>query len=92
MADFVAENPKLVSPFGADGSLTPLYVSTFWILIGIGVIGLPQIAVRAMSYKNSKSMHSAIIIGTIALGTVMFGMHLTGVLARSRITRNGNRR
>lgn len=82
MADLVAENPKLVSPFGADGSLTPLYVSTFWILIGIGVIGLPQIAVRAMSYKNSASMHSAIIIGTIALGTVMFGMHLTGVFAR----------
>ncbi|WP_102694299.1 sodium/pantothenate symporter [Rummeliibacillus pycnus] len=81
MSDLVAENPKLVSPFGADGSLTPLYVSTFWILIGIGVIGLPQIAVRAMAYKNSKSMHSAIIIGTIAIGTVMFGMHLTGVLA-----------
>lgn len=82
MADLVAENPKLVSPFGADDSLTPLYVSTFWILIGIGVIGLPQIAVRAMAYKNSKSMHTAIIIGTIAIGTVMFGMHLTGVLAR----------
>lgn len=82
MQDLVAENPNLVSPFGADGSLTPLYVSTFWILIGIGVIGLPQIAVRAMSYKNSRSMHSAIIIGTIALGTIMFGMHLTGVLAR----------
>lgn len=82
MGDLVAENPKLVSPFGADDSLTPLYVSTFWILIGIGVIGLPQIAVRAMAYKNAKSMHSAIIIGTIAIGTVMFGMHLTGVLAR----------
>ncbi|UQW99024.1 sodium/pantothenate symporter [Rummeliibacillus sp. G93] len=82
MHDLVAENPKLVSPFGADNSLTPLYVSTFWILIGIGVIGLPQIAVRAMSYRDTKSMHAAIIIGTIALGTVMFGMHLTGVLAR----------
>ncbi|MEX3622525.1 sodium/pantothenate symporter [Viridibacillus arvi] len=82
MSDLVAENPNLVSPYGADRSLTPLYVSTFWILIGIGVIGLPQIAVRAMSYKNSKGMHSAIIIGTIALATVMFGMHLIGVLAR----------
>ncbi|QOV13307.1 sodium/pantothenate symporter [Viridibacillus arvi] len=82
MSDLVTENPNLVSPYGADRSLTPLYVSTFWILIGIGVIGLPQIAVRAMSYKNSKGMHSAIIIGTIALATVMFGMHLIGVLAR----------
>lgn len=82
MQDLVAENPKLVSPFGSDGTLTPLYVSTFWILIGLGVIGLPQIAVRAMAYKNAKSMHQAILIGTVAIGTVMFGMHLTGVFAR----------
>lgn len=27
-------------------------------------------------------MHLAIIIGTIAIGTIMFGMHLIGVLAR----------
>ena len=78
----VAENPNLVSPFGATGNLTPLYVSTFWILIGLGVIGLPQIAVRAMSYKDSKSLHRAILIGTIGIGTIMFGMHLIGVFAR----------
>lgn len=57
-------------------------MSTFWILIGVGVVGLPQIAVRAMSYKDSKSMHLAILIGTVAIGTIMFGMHLIGVLAR----------
>ncbi|MER2107046.1 MAG: sodium/pantothenate symporter [Solibacillus sp.] len=82
MQSLVAENPQFVSPFGADGSLTPLYVSTFWILIGLGVIGLPQIAVRAMSYKDSKSLHRAILIGTIGIGTIMFGMHLIGVFAR----------
>lgn len=82
MEKLVAENPNYVSPFGATENLTPLYVSTFWILIGLGVIGLPQIAVRAMSYKNSKSLHRAIIIGTIGIGTIMFGMHLIGVLAR----------
>lgn len=82
MQSLVAENPEFVSPFGADGSLTPLYVSTFWILIGLGVIGLPQIAVRAMSYKDSKSLHRAILIGTIGIGTIMFGMHLIGVFAR----------
>lgn len=82
MSSLVAENPNLVSPFGASGELTPLYVSTFWLLIGVGVVGLPQIAVRAMSYKDSKSMHRAILIGTVAIGTIMFGMHLIGVLAR----------
>lgn len=82
MQSLVSENPQLVSPFGAEGNLTPLYVSTFWILIGLGVIGLPQIAVRAMSYKDSKSLHRAILIGTIGIGTIMFGMHLIGVFAR----------
>ena len=82
MSSLIAENPNYITPFGADGSLTPLYVSTFWILIGLGIVGLPQIAVRAMSYKDSRSMHRAIIIGTIAIGTIMFGMHLIGVLAR----------
>ncbi|MFH7820097.1 sodium/pantothenate symporter [Neobacillus thermocopriae] len=85
MANLVAENPNFVSPYGADTSLSPLYVSTFWILIGIGVIGLPQIAVRAMSYKESKGMHRAIIIGTIGIGTIMFGMHLIGVFGRAVI-------
>lgn len=82
MQALVAENPNLVTPFGAEQNLTPLYVSTFWILIGLGVIGLPQIAVRAMSYKDSKSLHKAILIGTIGIGTIMFGMHLIGVFAR----------
>ncbi|WP_042350469.1 sodium/pantothenate symporter [Bacillus massiliigorillae] len=82
MGELVAENPNLVTPFGADADLTPLYVSSFWILVGVGVIGLPQITVRAMSYKDSKAMHKAIIVGTIVIGAIMLGMHLIGVLAR----------
>ena len=38
-----------------------------------------------MSYKDSKAMHKAIIIGTFVIGTIMFGMHLIGVLARAVI-------
>lgn len=82
ISDLAAENPNLISPFGADRELTPAYVSSFWILVGVGVVGLPQITVRAMSYKNSKAMHSAIIIGTIVVGFIMLGMHLIGVFAR----------
>ncbi|MGX1194525.1 sodium/pantothenate symporter [Metabacillus sp. SLBN-84] len=83
MADLAAENPDFVSPFGAERDLTPLYVSSFWILVGVGVVGLPQITVRAMSYKDSRSMHKAIIIGTGVIGFIMLGMHLIGVFARS---------
>lgn len=79
------ENPNFITPFGANGSLSPIYVSSFWILVGVGVVGLPQIAVRAMSYKNAKAMHRAIIIGTIVVGMIMLGMHLVGVFARAII-------
>ncbi|WP_088036040.1 sodium/pantothenate symporter [Evansella clarkii] len=82
MNDLVAENPNLVTPFGHDGGLTPAYVSSFWILVGVGVVALPQVAVRAMSYKNAKAMHRALIVGTIVVGVIMLGMHLIGVFAR----------
>lgn len=82
MSELFTENPNLISPYGAEKELTPLYVSSFWILVGVGVIGLPQITVRAMSYKNSKAMHKAIIIGTFVIGFIMLGMHLIGVFAR----------
>lgn len=80
--DLITENPNLVTPYGANGDLTAAYVSSFWILVGVGVVGLPQIAVRAMSYKNSRSMHRALIIGTIVTGFIMLNMHLIGVFAR----------
>lgn len=82
ISSLAAENPNLITPFGANHDLSPAYVSSFWILVGIGVVGLPQISVRAMSYKNSRAMHSAIVIGTIVVGFIMLGMHLIGVFAR----------
>ncbi len=82
MTELTLENPNLITPYGADRSLTPLFVSSFWILVGIGVVGLPQVSVRAMSYRDSKAMHKAMIIGTVVVGFIMLGMHLIGVFAR----------
>ena len=48
----------------------------------MGVVALPQVAVRAMSYRDSKSMHRALIISTIVVGFIMLNMHLIGVFAR----------
>ncbi|WP_099156899.1 sodium/pantothenate symporter [Virgibacillus ndiopensis] len=81
-SDLVAENPNLVTPYGQDGQLSSLYVSSFWILVGVGVVALPQVAVRAMSYRDSKSMHRALIIGTVVVGFIMLNMHLIGVFSR----------
>ena len=83
MQDLLSENPNLVTPYGNDGNLSAAYVSSFWILVGVGVVGLPQIAVRAMSYKTSRGMHRALVIGTIVTGFIMLNMHLIGVFARA---------
>jgi sodium/pantothenate symporter len=54
---------------------------SFWILVGFGVLGLPQTAVRGMGFKNTKSLHSAMWIGAITCSFVVVGMHLAGAWA-----------
>lgn len=60
-------------------------MSSFWILVCFGVIGLPHTAVRCISYKDSKAVHRGIILGTIVVAILMFGMHLAGALGRAII-------
>ncbi len=60
---------------------TPGGLLSFWVLVGIGVIGLPQTAVRGMGFKNTKSLHNAMLIGTIVAGLLMIGMHVGGAWA-----------
>ncbi|WP_246586584.1 sodium/pantothenate symporter [Cytobacillus gottheilii] len=69
------------SSLASDGS-TPLpYILSFWVLVGIGVLGLPQTAVRGMAFKNTKSLHQAMIYGTVVVGTMMIVIIIVGVFA-----------
>lgn len=68
-------DPQLVTPQGADDILSPAFMTSFWVLVCFGVIGLPHTAVRCISYKDSKAVHRGIIIGTIVVAILMFGMH-----------------
>jgi len=78
-------DPKLVSPQGAEDILSPAFMTSFWVLVCFGVIGLPHTAVRCISYKDSKAVHRGIILGTIVVAILMFGMHLAGALGRAII-------
>ena len=60
---------------------TPGALLSFWVLVGVGVLGLPQTAVRGMGFKDTKSLHKAMLIGTIVIGVLMIGMHTAGVWA-----------
>lgn len=60
---------------------TPGSLLSFWVLVGVGVLGLPQTAVRGMGFKDTKSCHNAMLVGTIVAGILMIGMHVGGVWA-----------
>lgn len=78
-------DPALVTPYGPDHFLSQPFILSFWVLVCFGVIGLPQAAVRCMSYKDSPSLHKGMVISTIMIALLMFGTHLTGALGRALV-------
>lgn len=76
-------DPQLITASGVDHILTPTFLASFSVLVCFGVIGLPHTAVRCISYKDSKAVHLAILLGTIIVAVLMFGMHLAGALGRA---------
>ena len=62
-------------------ALRPGYLISFWVLVGVGVLGLPQTAVRSMGFKDTESLHKAMLWGTVVVGILMIGMHFAGTLA-----------
>jgi sodium/pantothenate symporter len=83
MDKLAAINPDMITPFGLKNFISIPWIASFWILVGFGVIGLPQVAVRGMGYKDARSMHNAIIIGTVFTGFLMLGMHLIGAVGKA---------
>lgn len=73
-------NPNWATPMNGE-HFSKGYILSFWVLVGVGTLGLPQNTVRAMGFKNSKSMHSAMIYGTIVFFILMVGMLLAGVFS-----------
>lgn len=76
-------DPKLVTPTGAGDMLSQPFMLSFWVLVCLGVIGLPHSAVRCFGYRDSRALHRAILIGTVVSAFLMFGMHLAGALGRA---------
>ena len=82
-----ATNVGMITPFGVqEGFMTIPYVTSFWVLVGFAVIGLPSVAQRAMSYKDAKSLHSGILYGTIVSLILLLGMHLVGAFGITQVS------
>ena len=73
---------------GGLAALSPGYMISFWVLVGVGVLGLPQTAVRGMGFKDTQSMHRAMIYGTVVVGILMIGMHFAGTLTLPLLPEN----
>ncbi|MBF4694835.1 sodium/pantothenate symporter [Fusibacter sp. Q10-2] len=78
-AKMIETNPSALTPT-AGGKIPIPFILSFWVLVGFAVLGLPQTTVRCMGFKDSKSLHRAMVIGTVVVGFLMLGMHLVGTL------------
>lgn len=80
-------NEGLITPFGVtEGHMTVAWVTSFWILVGFAVVGIPSVSQRAMSYKDTKSLHDGLKYGTIVSAILLLGMHLVGAFGSTLVT------
>ena len=71
---------------GGPGDAVPQpMILSFWVLVGLGILGLPQTSQKCMGYKDSRSMHDAMIMGTLIIGFLLLCVHLAGTLGRAVI-------
>lgn len=76
-------DPGLITPNGAGESIPKPFILSFWVLVGFGILGLPQTTQKCLGFRDSKSLHSAMIIGTAVVGFTMLTMHLAGAMGRA---------
>lgn len=85
MASIAANHPAMLEPFSGGNMPAGLYL-TQWLLVGVFTFVLPQSVVRTMGYKDTKSLHRAMIMGTVIIGAMMIGVTSLGVLAAGVLT------
>ena len=82
MDGIAAEHPEMLKP---ENLPLGIYF-TQWLLVGVLTIALPQSVVRGISYKDTKSLHKAMLIGTVVVGFMNIGVNFTGILAHGVLT------
>ena len=81
VATLKAIDPGLITPTGPGDAVPQPMILSFWVLVGLGILGLPQTSQKCMGYKDSRSMHDAMIMGTLIIGFLLLCVHLAGTLA-----------
>ena len=79
------KHPDMLEPLSQGKMPVSLYISQ-WLLVGICTLSLPQSVVRGISYKDTKALHRAMIIGTIVIGAMTLVATWIGVLSKGILT------
>ncbi|WKC79257.1 sodium/pantothenate symporter [Borreliella turdi] len=67
---------SLLLPSNVD--LRPQYIISFWILIGIGILGQPQIINNFIAFKDENAIKFSLPISTFIISFLIVLMHLIG--------------
>lgn len=76
-----SDHPDLLTLPGPGGFTVALMLSTFT-LLGLFAPASPHVAVRAMSYRDSRTMHRAMIAAPIIMAVFSLGFVTMGPVAR----------
>jgi sodium/pantothenate symporter len=85
MKHISTNHPDMLEPFSRGKMPMSLYISQ-WMLVGICTLALPQSVVRGISFKNTKALHKAIVIGTVVIGAMTLVATIIGVLSKGILT------
>ncbi|WP_210380699.1 sodium/pantothenate symporter [Borreliella valaisiana] len=69
----------LLIPSNVD--LKPQYIISFWILIGIGILGQPQVINNFIAFKDENAIKFSLPISTFIISFLIILMHLMGFFA-----------
>ncbi|WKC76498.1 sodium/pantothenate symporter [Borreliella valaisiana] len=62
-------------------NLKPQYIISFWILIGIGILGQPQVINNFIAFKDENAIKLSLPISTFIISFLIILMHLIGFFA-----------
>ncbi|WMJ78445.1 MULTISPECIES: sodium/pantothenate symporter [unclassified Sedimentibacter] len=77
--EIISIDPSVVTPW----TWSPMYQFSMWIVYGLVWIGLPHGAMATLTYKDTKSMHKAIIMGVLFVLVWTLALIWTGSLGRA---------
>ena len=85
MTHIQTADPAMLEPLSRGKMPISLYISQ-WLLVGVCTLALPQSVVRSISYKDTKALSNAMIIGTIMIGAITLIATWIGVLSKGILT------